>query len=139
MVLHAHKPVDRVSIVLDWLQFAGVDIWEIGPTVLAVVGLVIDHEVIPESWSVIFVHTDCESRLAGSEFLAPKLFRRRKQKTLLFVVLLVYPIFWGLPRIRAESDHNVIELSFGYHHSIGHAIAPFVELLSREVVSGGSI
>lgn len=85
------------------------------------------------------MHPNCKLNFEGGEFSTFELLRWGYQKTLLFTVLFVDPLFGRLPSKRAISNHNLFMLCLSYHYCIGHPITLFVESFGREIILSRSI
>jgi hypothetical protein len=107
--------------------FAGVNIREVGPAVLAMVCLIVNYKVISKARTVIFVHSYGKFSFERRKFFASQFLGWGDQEALFLGILLIYPIRRRLPMKWAITNHNVVKLSFGYDHSIRHTVTLLME------------
>ena len=123
----------------DRPSLAGINVGEVRPAVLAILRLVINHEIIAEGRSVILVHPNCKLGFKGSKLPIFEGSVGGEQKTFACVVDLVHPLGGRRPRECRISYHNVAILSLGDGDRVWDSVAFAMECFCFEIVLTGSV
>lgn len=113
MVTHSHPLTDSLLAVLDLSLLATVAVGEVRPAVLRRARLVVDHQVVSETGTVLTMHPNCKLLLKRHKSQAFEVFPQRKDEGLPRGVFFIFPSFGRSPWNSAKSTDKITVLCFG--------------------------
>ena len=140
MVICSYKSFNGFLIMLKRSLLRVVHIWEIWPTTFWIVRFLINNEILPKNWPIIFMHGYCKLFFQRNKSHPFQVILKRKHKSILcLLVWYVFPFLIRSPLKRTPQTYQLIEFCQCDYKSIFLTVTFLMERLTWKFVLGSSI